>query len=434
MRRDSAESFINDMRRRLEVQETMETPMVRSGMATLFLHEEDSDIAGYEKLLTSPANGVETVDGVAVTSGSGEVVIDEYITDPGGMGITTIPAGTWNFATFGKVSNTAGLSEIVIRVYKRSVGGTETELFNLSTGEIDSTDVASYEVDYVAPSFAVSETDRLLVKYFAKTTSAAAITVSLYYEGALNYSHIHTPMVGTVFTVTARPHDLVGAMLALPELRGLWFGSSVDENGRLMDLSGQGRHLTNNNAAPRAILGSGTPYATLNGTTQYFSRADEAGLDITGALTIGGFFYTTSLVAIAALICKDNSSASQRAYTLSTLNGNVFMNTFPLGTTASIVNLSSTNTIGTGEFFFAAGRFTPSAELAVLLNGIWTKSTSGIPAALFNSSAALTIGALANPSSYLPGRLGACFVCAAALPDSLLEGLHDLGRPLYGTA
>jgi hypothetical protein len=80
--------------------------------------------------------------------------------------------------------------------------------------------------------------------------------------------------------------NAISYYLGLPGLRAFWPMSSVNETGNVYDLSGQGRTLTNNNAATFGVYGLQS-YATFNGVNQYLSRADEAGLDITGELTMG---------------------------------------------------------------------------------------------------------------------------------------------------
>lgn len=161
---------------------------------TLFLHENNSDIATYNKLLTSPSGGDEVIDTGVANSGSGEVLIDAFVTDPPqGLGITLINGGTWQFTTWTLVNNTSGTSEIVIRVYKRNQAGSETELFNTTTGEINDTTVAEITTSATVGNLALDEADRLVVKYLAKSTSVADRTLSLYYEGITHYSHIHPP-------------------------------------------------------------------------------------------------------------------------------------------------------------------------------------------------------------------------------------------------
>jgi len=71
--------------------------------------------------------------------------------------------------------------------------------------------------------------------------------------------------------------DVIGTVLGFPGLRGFWPFSSVNESGHVLDLSGQTRTLTNNNAAAFGVENQIVPYAILNGSTQYFNRAGWLG-------------------------------------------------------------------------------------------------------------------------------------------------------------
>ncbi len=165
------------------------------GGITYFLHEEISDVATYQKILGDPADDPETSDNAVVNSGSGEVLIKSFVTDPGIPGTTLLSDGVWSFQNYASVSADAQTSTIVIRVYKRTTGGVETELFNLTTNEINGSSAALYEKDSVQDDFQVNATDRLVIKYFAQTTSGSDKTITLYYEGMANYTHVHTPFI-----------------------------------------------------------------------------------------------------------------------------------------------------------------------------------------------------------------------------------------------
>ncbi len=83
---------------------------------------------------------------------------------------------------------------------------------------------------------------------------------------------------------------LAGAALGLPQLRAYWPFTSVNEGGNVYDLSGQARILTNNATATFSTSDL-RAYGVTNGTSQYFSRATEAGLEFTGAMTVLGWWY-----------------------------------------------------------------------------------------------------------------------------------------------
>jgi len=164
--------------------------------STYFLHSEASSIATYNQLLPIAQNDPETTSTAVVSSGTGEVLIKAFTTDA--LGLQVLPSGVWQHMTWCTVDNATGTTNIVVRFYSRTSGGIETELFSLTSGEINNTTVAEIESEIVQADLAINTTDRLVVKYYAQTTSAVNRTVTLYYEGSANYSHIHTPILADI--------------------------------------------------------------------------------------------------------------------------------------------------------------------------------------------------------------------------------------------
>lgn len=217
----------------------------------------------------------------------------------------------------------------------------------------------------------------------------------------------------------------------LPELRGLWMASNVNESGNLLDLTGQGRTLTNNASTPRAVYNNIVPYCDLNGSTQYFSRADEAGLDITGALTIGGWFWLDTIAADTALVGKQTPTGNQRGYILNALNTTAYAQMLVSVDGVNNTTVASTTGQGVSRWCFVAGRFTPSTELAVFVNTIKAVNTTSIPASIFNNTAPLTIGSRA-PGQWLDGRFAIAFLCSAVASDQALATIFQQTRGYFG--
>ncbi len=169
----------------------------QGGLAGLvyYFHDEVSDIATYEKMLTLPANNpTEATDTATVNSSSGEVLLGTYATDPNQPNVQLVEAGVWSFNTYADVDSSIGVTTLRMRVYKRNTGGTETLLFYSDSQELNATSVTTLNWESVQDSFAVDTTDRLVFKLFAMTTSIPNRTVHFYYEGTAHYSHIHTPL------------------------------------------------------------------------------------------------------------------------------------------------------------------------------------------------------------------------------------------------
>lgn len=225
------------------------------------------------------------------------------------------------------------------------------------------------------------------------------------------------------------PGDAIATALAFPELRAFWAFSSINEAGAAIDLSGQGRTLTNNGGAGRSATASGVPYAGFNGSSQYFSRADEAGLDITGGLTIGGWFYPGTLDAsVRGLIVKWTAAGDQRSYQLYYNNAATSFGVSSDGSAGTIATANGT-AMAVGTWNFVMGRFFPSTNVAVIVNDVLTANETSIPASIHSSSAPFEIG---RQAAYFGGFAALCFVCASTLPLAIMHYYFRITRGLFG--
>ena len=229
--------------------------------------------------------------------------------------------------------------------------------------------------------------------------------------------------------------DLISTYLALPELRLFVPFSSIGESGNAVDFSGQGRTLTNNGSAPRGIYNNLVPYADLNGSSQYFSRADEAGLDITGALTFGGWFWFDVLSASSYYFMMAKWGTAVGSYSYLLMNGSGSTNiTRGLissnGTALSEVNTGTvTPVINTWNLITLT--YVPSTSLTLRINNVSYANTTSIPANIYNSTSQLEIGRQPGGSNYLDGRAAGVFLCAAALPDDGHTWLYERTRKFF---
>jgi len=156
-----------------------------------------SGIVGYKQLIKPPLTVASEVDLTEdVVDTDGEVLMQAFVSPA--LGIDEIAAGDWVFRVFGYVDTVDGDSEIVIRVYKRDAAGSETELFDTTTGAL-TTSAAGYTITENESAFSLSAaTDRLVVKFFAKTSSTGTRTVHLFYMGAARQTRLSMPSEITV--------------------------------------------------------------------------------------------------------------------------------------------------------------------------------------------------------------------------------------------
>lgn len=233
--------------------------------------------------------------------------------------------------------------------------------------------------------------------------------------------------------------NALSLFLQLPGLRGLWTMAAISSAPSVIELAGYNRDLTYNGNPTFGSDGL-APCAILDGTGDFLSRADEAGLDIIGnesyiaapGLTLGGWFKISSLGAVTACIGKYNTSTNQQSYIIRyTASGLPGMIVSTDGTTGVTGNSSVTATAG--KWAFLVGRFTPSTEIAFWHNGTKDTNVVGIPATLFNSSAMLIIGAYnAGAAGLFTGSIGTCFLCASAISDVIVKNLYQQTRAMYG--
>lgn len=156
-----------------------------SGLYTLFVSEPNSGTNGYEVLSASPAGGSEQLD--TVTLNNNTVFIDGYITNA--MNRPSIEGGVWTFNNY--LSSSSGAECLfLIDVYTRSISGVETYLFS-GTSVVTSVSPLLHQLAITEPSFATSFTDKLVVKYFGRSSSSTNFT--LYHDGTLHATCITTP-------------------------------------------------------------------------------------------------------------------------------------------------------------------------------------------------------------------------------------------------
>ncbi|NTW31559.1 MAG: hypothetical protein HGB12_02865, partial [Bacteroidetes bacterium] len=155
-----------------------------------WFHHASSDISGYEGFKRIPNSGSEVTELIACTNANEEYLVDAYATTAGVPGLSSFPIGLWQFHTYGYVSTNTG--NFVFRVFKRTTGGTETEIFNVTSPTFTNTTVAEIITNYTQTNpVAMNSTDRIIVKIYAKN-SGSDKTVSFVYEGSTHVSYATT--------------------------------------------------------------------------------------------------------------------------------------------------------------------------------------------------------------------------------------------------
>lgn len=167
-------------------------------------------------------------------------------------------------------------------------------------------------------------------------------------------------------------------------------------------------------------------------SSNYLSRADESGLDITGDLTLGCWVYfdAESTDVETGIISKWYETGNQRAYVLYKSAANVL--TFSVSDDGE--NVFSITDFGANyvdsQWFYVVGRFTSITEMALFVNGLWYREPITSPATLKNSTEAFEIGRY-NRTNYLDGRVSHAFICAYAVPDRFICAMFAHSRAMY---
>ncbi len=236
------------------------------------------------------------------------------------------------------------------------------------------------------------------------------------------------------------------AYACIPGVRGAWNMASLNETGAVYDITGQGRALTNNHVCTFSYTGF-APYVLLDGTNDYLSRADEAGLDILGSetyvvstergLTFGGWFYPTQAAGTTEALIGKWQGAANYSYLLYRDSTEVYSCALSLtGAAALVFNSTLVPTINAWQF--VVGRYSPSGlsnEVSVWKNDTEWMTQVGVPASLFNGTAAFEIGANAPTNTNpLQGRASFCFLSAMYLSDDQIKELFYLSAPAFGVA
>lgn len=204
---------------------------------TYWLHDDNSDVPLYKKLLTEPANDpIEDDMNVSVVHADGEKLLEHsHVTDPGFPGVTTIPAGTWTLVLY-RNAEVGGVAAIVFRVYKRDLVGLETELFNFTTGIINESTVTRQVINLSQPAYTLAVTDRVVLRPLATNTQAFPVVVHMYHDGELHDSYLQIPALNQVtfdsviadVDLTATAVTPIDARPAAPAGNGRWKLVSIE--------------------------------------------------------------------------------------------------------------------------------------------------------------------------------------------------------------
>lgn len=159
---------------------------VSAGGATnlpLYASNTDSLASGYKVLKGSP-DATEVVKTIIASAATGIVAGEAHLSATP-IGISLIPAGTFEFGYWRAVDNSQGDSFKQVEVFTRSAAGAETSLFTLESSSIDDTGLTERVITRtISQSYAVNPAHFLGVRFKFRTTRATATTLSYIVGGA----------------------------------------------------------------------------------------------------------------------------------------------------------------------------------------------------------------------------------------------------------
>lgn len=274
---------------------------------------------------------------------------------------------------------------------------------------------------------------------YKKTTPVLFDNPLMEIKRDLNDSKRREEIARTMESPASGLGGLVAWLGGLPGLRGLWSSSIVGTGGGLQDRGGLAQTLTYN-GNPLFNYSDFVPYCAYDGVGDYHSRATETALEILGTeavfnsavrgLTCGLIFYSTVAGSNQGLLSKWTTTGNQRSYRIIKTSGNLADFSVSSNGTAE-TTVTSAAQISLNAYHVAVGRFTPSTELALWLDGVKAVNTTSIPASVFNSTTAFEL-ARYNGATLLTGRIVAGWLAANTWSDSICMSVWNRCQNFLG--
>jgi len=250
-------------------------------------------------------------------------------------------------------------------------------------------------------------------------------------ETAFELGRLYAPIKAIADTLTASQKDI---FVRLPGLAAYYPMGIRNQSGHAVEHSGTGSNLLQVGTCPTDY--DGNSYVHLGNGTNYLSVASQYA--ITGletwinssirGLTIGGWFMIDATSGSQRGLASKDGAAADRGYGLFA-SSTEDIGFFASGTGAAL-HTAQGGPVGLGTWFFAAGRFIPSTEVAVIVNADKTVNTTAISASQFASTQAFEVGRFgAGDFTILHGKTRDLFICASALSDALIEEIRVTSTP-----
>jgi hypothetical protein len=217
--------------------------------------------------------------------------------------------------------------------------------------------------------------------------------------------------------------------LLFPNLRGVWLMNQW-ATGFIYDLTGQARHMsTNGTIAFQQHTNNLLRYLTLDGSSTYLSRASEAALEITGTLSVMGWFYKTTAGTTLPLISKTSTLSASTNLAWFLANGSGWQSKH-VDLQRDHYNKRNDPQLQSESGFLARAPTPP----AVMFAYTWARAMGGALARIRQAfrhrsiilrAVGLTIGALHGGSSFASGNCAMAAIMNSTSNETLFRTLFE---------
>jgi len=230
----------------------------------------------------------------------------------------------------------------------------------------------------------------------------------------------------------ALTNSLYNALPKLSNIQGFWrfeddFTDESDNSNTLTETSGTIPFTTGK-------IGKAADFES--GDTEYLAIADGSheGLDITGEISVFGWFKFESISAACHLIGKWNTTGNQRAYAIyyTTTSSHIIACLSPNGATPTYAG-GTINTISTGNWYHIGFTLNQDTnKIQIYLNGSTNGGTTSYTGNIYNSTAGFTIGYSSLATGYLDGLADEVIVWNTCLTaDEIAEVYAITSEAMY---
>lgn len=250
-------------------------------------------------------------------------------------------------------------------------------------------------------------------------------------ETAFEVGRLYGPIKAISDILTSSAEEI---FIQLPGIEGYYPMSIANGSGQGINHTGAGDPLTQTGVVPIGF--DGNAYRQLGSGTNYLHAASAYGLTgtetfISSSLrgfTIGGWFWVNSSPATEAGLISRDGSPGQRGYNVNWKSANNPQLVISVDGTATTLVDAPVSTLS--EWHFIVGRFIPSTEIAVFVDGDKTVNTTSIPASCFVSSQQFEVGRYRNSGvRIIHAKCRDVFICRSALTDAQIAAIRTATAP-----